>query len=176
MNRIVVASSLILSLICIAFCVWLKMSMPKIAYVRSAVIVDGYSGMKEARIAYELKAQAWQSHIDTLTADYNKAFASYNTYQTTKKSNAYNHEKTQLENKRYTLDKYRLAIEEKAQQEEEKLTQGALNQINSFIENYAKNKGYTVVLGTTQAGNILYANDAVDITEEVLQGLNQNYK
>jgi outer membrane protein len=71
---------------------------------------------------------------------------------------------------------HQAAVAQQAQSEEAKLAEGVLNQINGFVETYARDRGYTLVLGTTQTGSLLYASDAVDITEEVLQGLNQAYQ
>jgi Skp family chaperone for outer membrane proteins len=84
--------------------------------------------------------------------------------------------KTELEQKEVELEKYGAAIREQAQAEEDKLLGGALAQINSFVKAYAREQGYTVVLGTTQSGSLLYASDAVDITDQVLRGLNESYK
>jgi outer membrane protein len=55
------------------------------------------------------------------------------------------------------------------------MTEGVLNQVNSFIEEYSKNKGYDLVIGTTTSGNLLYAREYMDITDEVLKALNENY-
>lgn len=49
--------------------------------------------------------------------------------------------------------------------------------INDFLAAYNKNVGYNFVLAYTQnGGSVLFANDSLDITKEVLEGLNANYK
>ena len=46
--------------------------------------------------------------------------------------------------------------------------------INAFIKEYNADKGYDYIL--TKAGdNFLYANEALDITKEVVEGLNSRY-
>ena len=51
-----------------------------------------------------------------------------------------------------------------------------MSQINSFVKQYAEQEGYDIILGTTQSGSLLYANNALDITEEIVEALNQYYK
>lgn len=47
--------------------------------------------------------------------------------------------------------------------------------IQSFLRDYNKQKGYSIIL--SKAGdNILYANPAMDITTDVVNGLNKRYK
>ena len=70
---------------------------------------------------------------------------------------------------------YRQAIQEKAQSEEAHSNQVILGEINGYIKYYGKEKGYDFILGATDNGNIVYAAEGKDITEEVLAGLNKQY-
>ena len=56
------------------------------------------------------------------------------------------------------------------------MMEGVLNQVNSFVQDYGRKKGYDVIFGTTLSGNILYGKEVIDITNEVVEGLNQTYK
>ena len=82
----------------------------------------------------------------------------------------------QLESRLNTFEEYKRSIEQKAVQEEEKLIQACYNQINSMVEEYAKENNYDFVLGTTQEGNLMYGAPSRDITEEVLTALNKKFK
>ncbi|GEM_PF-5236137 len=57
---------------------------------------------------------------------------------------------------------------------EQELIQEWFDTISTYMEEYNKDKGYQVVL-PYQAGTFLYMNNALDITEEVLEGLNEKY-
>lgn len=148
---------------------------PRIAYVRSADIVYGYLGMKEAQKAYEEKATQWQSNIDTLKRDYQRSVSKY-TMEAAKMSAK---EKAAAEKllmqQEKSITNYSQSIQLKAKDEDQKMTQGVLNQVNSFVEKYAKEQGYDVVLGTTVSGSLLYGEKTMDITEEVLKVLNKEY-
>lgn len=48
--------------------------------------------------------------------------------------------------------------------------------ISDFIKQYNSGKNFSYVLGYSQGGGILFANDSLDITNEILEGLNSEYR
>ena len=176
MTKLILLLQCLVLVIVIGFGTWLKMTSPRVAVVRSALVVEGYEGMKEARSEYQRTVQAWQAHLDSLDQRYSLAIQAYE--QEKKRLSAKENQSRQmaLEHQRGELEKYQASLEQQAKTAEERMIQGSLNQINSYVEQLADQQGFNIVLGTTQSGNILYANDAVDITDEVLTGLNQHYR
>ena len=176
MNKYIGFTSVSISFVSLGFSIWLFFSTPKIAVMRSAIVIQKYEGMKEARRSFESKAGLWQANIDTLTFDFqrevNKFNSNYKKMSAAEKAEA----QQSLSEQQKTLEQYKKAVYAKAKEAEEEYTAGALNQINSFIQEYAKVHGYSVVMGTTDAGNILYGADAIDITDAILEGLNKSYK
>jgi outer membrane protein len=47
--------------------------------------------------------------------------------------------------------------------------------INSFLKDYNKSKGYSFIISNTGSDNLLYADKAYDITQEIVTGLNEKY-
>ena len=160
----------------IALLLWIKFTTPRIAYVRSGKIVEGYFGMKESRKQFENRVVEWQSNIDTLTNNFQKNLNTYNHEVTKLSETEKKRRENLLEMEQAKVEQYQQAIEKKAEDEEKKMLQGALNQINSYIEDYAASHGYDMVFGVTLSGNILYGKESIDITEEILNGINKAYK
>jgi outer membrane protein len=50
------------------------------------------------------------------------------------------------------------------------------NQITTYFKEYSKTKGVDFILGYGSSSNVLYANDSLDITMDVLNALNANYR
>jgi len=48
-------------------------------------------------------------------------------------------------------------------------------QLDAYIKEYGKSKGYDIILGTNGTGNVMYADDALDATEELMEYINQKY-
>ncbi len=148
---------------------------PKIAYVNSGTLINDYIGMKEARNQYQNKSQIWQGNIDTLKMDFQRALTQFNNDHP-KLSEQERKERAQILNKmQENVKQYSKAIEEKATQEDQRITEGVLNQVNSFVKIYAEDHGYDIILGTTTSGSLLYAKDNLEITKELLNELNKSY-
>ena len=51
-----------------------------------------------------------------------------------------------------------------------------INAIMEYLKENSAQFNYKYVLGTSFGGNILYANDSLDITQSITAGLNEKYK
>lgn len=72
----------------------------------------------------------------------------------------------QLENRRATLS-------EQFQNKQVAFSERLQKNIDEYLEIFNKDKKYDFILSYSKAGQILHANKALDITEEVLKGLNE---
>ncbi|UOQ75196.1 OmpH family outer membrane protein [Hymenobacter cellulosilyticus] len=126
-------------------------------YINSNKIIEQYHGATGKKQAFLNQAKIWQANLDSLTAE----------MQAVKGAQAAAKEQQLLQ--------YREAIQQKAQAEEARVSQEILTEINAYIKQYGKEKGYDFILGATDNGNIVYAAEGKDITEEVLAGLNKQY-
>ena len=143
---------------------------PKIAYVRNGDLVEGFEGMKEAKVLYKQKMEKWQANIDTLQSDYART-------QSKITLNGANAEaKKNLEKQEMNIRNYVAALEEKAKEEDDKMTEAVINQINTRVKEYGQSHGYDIILGLTTQGNVMYGSEGKDITKEVLEDLNHWYK
>jgi len=170
-----IAAMLILCLAISVVALFQPFTQKRIAFVRSGEIIYKYAGMKDARQTFEEKVKVWQSNIDTLQNDFRYAVDEFSVTASSLPVAEQNRRQEYIRKQEEELLQYRHAIELKSQEEEKTMTQGVLNQINSFITEYGKEHGYDVILGTTMSGSVLYGDDALDITEDVLQELNRTY-
>ena len=165
---------LIIVLGCVVF-LWIQQKrVNRIAFIRSAVVLDKYKAMDEAKDLYQKKVEQWKVNYDSLEFNYNKSLQKFNASSGLSKKEMDNYSEN-LKRQEDIAEKYAKTIEEKANQENEKLTQGVLNQVNDFVKSYAKQNGYDIVLGVTLSGNILYGSDAMDITDKIIDGLNKEF-
>lgn len=148
----------------------------KIGFVKSSELVYGYRGMTEAHSLQESKTNELKSNLDTLQADFQKAINQYNKEYASLSEKERSEKENLLSIQEQNLKLYSQNIQNTIKQNDVNLTQGILNQINTYVEEYAKKKGYTIIFGTTTSGNILYGEPAIDVTDDVLKGLNENYR
>jgi outer membrane protein len=64
------------------------------------------------------------------------------------------------------------ALEGTAMEQNARIT----NDITTYFKTYSKDKGIDYILAYGGASNVLYANDSLDITSDVLEALNENYR
>jgi outer membrane protein len=80
-----------------------------------------------------------------------------------------------LGNKQQQVNNYQQAIQKQLKEEDKKTTQTVINDINGFVTEYGKKHNYKIIFGASGGGNIMYAGEDADLTEEVLVGLNEEY-
>jgi outer membrane protein len=147
----------------------------RIVYVDSNHLLENYKGMLDARKAYQQKAITWKANIDTLTSEVQQQIMEYEKESTkmTVKERQLSQELIRTRQKQ--LMEYQQAMNTQAQQEDEKMTGEVLAQVNAYIKKFGQQKGYKIVMAATQYGNIAYADEGLNITPEVLEGLNKEY-
>jgi outer membrane protein len=175
LQRISLGIGVISLLAIISLSVYVFSTPQKLVYVDSAKLVNEYEGMKTARAAYQQKATSWKANIDTLTAEVQKQIFAYE--KEVSKMTAKEKQLSQelIRTKQKQLMDYQQAMNTQAQQEDQKMTGDVLTQINAYLKKYGKAKGYKIVMAATEYGNIAYADEGLDITADVLVGLNKEY-
>jgi len=153
----------------------LELKQPRVAFVRSSELVYKYGGMRQAQEQYQGKESRWRQEVDSLEQEYRAALGRYVDQRKELPRLERNAAEESLRYKKASLDEYKARVQQRAANEDKELTQGVLNQINSFVEKYGKEHGYDIILGTTTTGNLLFGDSGFDITEEVLNSLNQQY-
>lgn len=156
--------------------VWSTRNTPRLAYVRSQDLVYGYFGMKEAMADFQEKQSGWRSNLDTLKNDLQRTMAEAQRLHKAGNTAALNDLQPVIRKQHDEIGRYQEVMEQKSKEDEQRILNGVLGQINAFVETYAKEKGYDVVLGTTDAGSLLYGEGGLDITNELLAALNKEHE
>jgi outer membrane protein len=156
------------------FIALLFLNKGEVRYVDSAKLVNEYKGMEAARKIFQQKASAWKANIDTLSSDVQNEIMKYEKVSKDLSTREKQLSEELIRQKQKQLYEYQQAINQQAKEEDDKMTQEVLTQINAYIKKYGAENGYKIVLGAAN-GNIVYADDALDITAQILEGLNKDY-
>ncbi|MCZ8023316.1 MAG: OmpH family outer membrane protein [Cyclobacteriaceae bacterium] len=148
----------------------------KVVYVDSVKLVNGYEGMIAAKKKYQEKTIGWKANLDTLQKEVQLQIMDFekNISSMTRKEKELS--KELLNTKKNQFEQYQQAINLQAQQEDQKMTTEVLTQVNAYLKKFGEKNGYTIIFAATEYGNIAYAKDELNITDEVLKGLNAEYK
>ena len=166
------ALAIVLSLIAIYF----SKSSSELVYVDVNKLIEGYSRTKIAKAEFDKKATTMKSNIDSLMTGWQKELQAYEKERVSMSPKELKLKQELLQNKQQQINGYQEAIQKKIQEEDKKVTQTVINDINDYIKEYGKNHSYKIIFGASGGGNIMYAEESTDLTQEVLKGLNKEYE
>jgi outer membrane protein len=149
----------------------------KIAYVEVDSIMSQYTYWKEVTKLMEQKERNIQS---TLAAKQKNLQQAAQNFQQGIQSNKYTQEQAQgiqanLQKQAQDADALQQRLGNEYQQEIAKYNKALTDSIHHFLEAFNKDKKYAMILAK-QGDNILYADKSLDITDEVVKGMNKAYK
>lgn len=84
-------------------------------------------------------------------------------------------EQASLQKQQENLQKLQENLAVKFESEQQAFNNALRDSVHNFLAEYNKQKKFKLIL-TKSGDNILYADKAMDITEEVVAGLNNRYK
>ncbi|MBL7953981.1 MAG: OmpH family outer membrane protein [Flavobacteriales bacterium] len=168
-NTIILSAALVISA---SLHAWRIGRDQDVAYVRSRDVVHGYFGMKEAMAIYEEAAQVEQLQIDSMRSALESAVAEYAQMDQRDRSRRSALEE-RIARQRNALDRMQRGSNESMGMEESELIKGVLAQVNEHTREFAKERGYRIVLGTTDDGSLMYGEEGLDVTEELIEYMNE---
>ena len=150
----------------------------KIAFIEVDSIMTQYNFCKDYQKILEKRGNNIQSALSTQERNLeaainnfqkkvqNNGFSSQNEYESQQAA-------IQRQQEQYVAARDRLASE--LQSETDKFNKALHDSIQHFIEKYNKDKKFSLIL-TKQGDNILFGDKSLDVTAEVVAGLNKAYK
>ncbi|MCI7313355.1 MAG: OmpH family outer membrane protein [Prevotella sp.] len=149
----------------------------KIAYVEVDSIMSQYKFCKEYSLILQKKGQNIQN---TLAQKQQALQAAAANFQQKVQQNAYTREQAegvnaslQKQNNDLQILNQRLSAE--FQNETDQFNKALRDSIQHYLAYYNKDKKYSIIF-SKQGDNLLYADKAYDITNEIIAGLNKAYK
>ena len=149
----------------------------KIAYVEVDSIMSQYKFCKEYSLILQKKGQNIQN---TLAQKQQALQAAAANFQQKVQQNAYTREQAegvnaslQKQNNDLQILNQRLSAE--FQNETDQFNKALRDSIQHYLASYNKDKKYSIIF-SKQGDNLLYADKAYDITNELIAGLNKAYK
>lgn len=155
---------------------FLSQNTSELVYVDVNKLLDGYKRTKVVRAEFEKKAKVLKSNVDSLVVDWQKELKLYEKERSGYSKKELTLKQELLGNKQQQINNYQQAIQKQIQEADKKATQTVINDINDFVKEYGKEKGYKIIFGASGSGNIMYADKSSDLTPIVLEGLNAEFQ
>lgn len=150
----------------------------KVAFVNNDSILANYDLVKKLKKELQAKGDRYSAEVASKQSGFEKD-AAYFQEQVQKKALSEQSQQeiygSLMENQQKIYDlRDRYAAE--LQQSELDMNIALLDSVMNFLKRYNNKYKFDYILGFNKGGNILYANDTLDITKDVLKELNAEYK
>lgn len=149
-----------------------------VAFVNNDSILNNYDLVKKMRTDLEAKGKRLESEVAAKQKAFEKD-AAYFQEQVQKKSISDQSAQEiygQLQQNQQKIYELRDRYAAELQQSEMDMNVALLDSIMNFLQRYNENYKFDYILGFTKGGNILLANDTLDISDDVLKELNTEYQ
>jgi len=148
----------------------------KLVYVDAMRLVSNYKGMEQAKREIEIKSQSWNANLDTLRKELEESVSSYEKNGKLLSIREKQLTEELLKTKQEQYLNYQEVVKNSLQKTDQEISTKILGKVNDYIKRYGEEHGFTIIFAATQYGNIAYANKDLDITDELLKGLNEEYQ
>ncbi|WP_299223288.1 OmpH family outer membrane protein [uncultured Aquimarina sp.] len=175
MNKIALPIAIIALVASVASFFYLQ-SSSDLVYVDVNKLLDGYKRTKIVKAEFDEKAKTMKSNVDSLLADWQKELKTYEKERSGLSKKELELKQQLLGNKQQQINNYQQAVQKQLQEEDKKVTQTVINDINDFVKEYGKKNGYKVIFGATGSGTIMYGEESADLTDKVLEELNAEFE
>ena len=148
-----------------------------IVYVNSDSLLNNYEYFKDVRTKFQEKSKKAQVDLNAKGTAFQREVAEYQKGAQTMSADQRAATEERLARKQQELAAYNQNAGSALQNEEAAENEKLYNKVSDYLKSYAKEKGYKMVL-TYSKGNptVLFADPSLEITKEVVAGLNEAYK
>jgi outer membrane protein len=155
-----------------------KQTASRIVYVNTDTLLNNYLYYKDVVKEFENKRFALENDLQKRSASFQNEVALFQRRVQAGGMSEDQAKGTQavLQKKEQDIMQFRDNAAGNLQGEQTKKTEELLNNITVYLKKYNKADKFDMVIGYSKGGGVLYAKEDLDITQEVLKGLNDEYK
>lgn len=148
----------------------------KVVFVNSDSLMDRYQLFNDLKDRMEKKSDSLDRLLSGRGAALEKEVRDYQERAAGMSASERELREESLMRKQQGLMEQRESLLEELKNEEAALTDSIHGDLMKYLREFNRGYGYDFILGYTRGGGILLASDSLDITKQVLEGLNKKSK
>lgn len=146
-----------------------------IAYVNSDSLIKNYDFFKEMEKLLIAKRDKLNSEYQNRAEGLQREIANFQSTAGNMTISQARAVEEDLRKKQQNLMMYQEQLGQQLMGEESKMNAQLYDKVSDYLRDYGLNKNLQLVLTYTKGSGVLYANDSLDITNQVLVGLNEAF-
>ena len=148
----------------------------KVACVDNSKLLNDYQEKKDIEAKLKGQISAYERKRDSISMAFQTEARAFDAQAKTLPQNVAQKKYNELMQKSQILQQHLQQEEQKIQMESQTQMDSLLSKVKKNIKEYGKQKGYTFIFGANDGGSVLYGTEKKDITKEVTEYLNNQYK
>ena len=147
----------------------------KIGFVDNSVLINEYQERKDVEASLNTKIEAFKTRTDSLRSAFELEIKEAELKARTMSQSSIQTLSQELQQKEQLLSQRVQFEQQQIAQESQKLNDSIINRVKAFVQDYGKSNNFNFILGSNEAGSVLYGEEASDLTQDILKALNENY-
>jgi len=147
----------------------------KIAYINADSVLKNYDYFKISREKLESKGKKLDQDLRNRAQSLQNDYAAYQRNLSSMTIGQAKAVEEDLTKKQQNLRMYQESLSQELMGEESKMTQELYSKVTDYLKKYGKENGIQLVLKYDPSSDLLYAGDSLDISRNVIKGLNASY-
>jgi len=149
----------------------------KIAYVDLEEVLKEYEGAVQAEEEMKMKSQQISQQLDQMALPLQQKIQAYQQNKDKLSASARQEQEAELMQQQQQFQQQQQIAQQQVQSEGQAMYEKINSEIETFLADYGKSNGYSYILGSSvQTKSVLYGEESLDITDEVIDALNVNYE
>ncbi|MBL7858284.1 MAG: OmpH family outer membrane protein [Cyclobacteriaceae bacterium] len=148
----------------------------KIAFVHSDSLTKNYAFLDANRVVLEAKSKKLEQEYRNRALGLQNEITNYQRNVNTMTLSQVKAVEEDLGKKQQNLQLYQQSLTQQLMEEEARLNKELYDRVTAYLKQYGAEKGIQIVLKYDPTSDVLYGGEALDITQEVITGLNEEYK
>jgi outer membrane protein len=148
----------------------------KVAYINSDSVLKYYDYYKEVRTRFETKGKKLDQDLQNRAQSLQNEIGAYQRNVNTMTIGQAKAVEEDLGKKQQNFRLYQQSIEQELSNEQAKVNVELYRNITTFLKAYGVEKGLEAVLKYDPSSDLLYGSAGLDITQDVIKGLNEAYQ
>jgi outer membrane protein len=148
----------------------------KMAYLKSDSVLKYYDYLKEMKTILEAKQKKLEQDLQNRGQSLQNEITSYQRNVSNLTIGQAKALEEDLGKKQQNFRLYQQSLEQEMLNDQNKLTEALYGRITTFLKKYADGSGLQVVFKYDQSSDVLFGGPGIDISQDVIKGLNEDYK
>ncbi|MDR7128236.1 outer membrane protein [Algoriphagus sp. 4150] len=146
-----------------------------IAFVYTDSVINKYDYFKKKSEELTEKGKKFEGDLQSRARGFEQEIQTFQQTGGNMTQNQARAKQEELAKKEQNLMTYRDNLMQELSADESTLYSDVYDKVQKYLKSYAETNNIDVILSYTRGGAVWYANDAIDLTSTVIEGINKEY-